>query len=124
LLALRISNRLGSHNPLRFRGRARARTNAGAKCSKFYASGLRRWPRLIAFTDHPYLVEVAGRRVLPSTVPLGNSREALGNPFDATRKVFAKFINPKAAHAPAEALKLQVSPVVIVLAAAASGAVD
>ena len=42
----------------------------------------------------------------------------------AARQILPQFVNPESNHAPAEALKLKVSPMVIVLAATAGSSVD
>ncbi len=46
------------------------------------------------------------------------------HPLDAPWEVFAQLIDPKAADLPAEALELQVAPIVVVLAATTSGPVN
>jgi hypothetical protein len=51
---------------------------------------------------------------------LGNQ---LGDARNTSGEIFAQLIDPESAYAPAEALKLQISPIVIVFPAAAGGAV-
>ena len=50
-------------------------------------------------------------------------RQQITDSLDAFRQILSELINPKSANLPAETLKLQVTPMVVVLTAAASGAV-